>query len=120
MKSFKPDEIAGLHVVTTDLPIENDTRVTTTREGQVPSWLNLNPSCLPAIQFHHHWQLFKVRGRQTSERIARIWRETVLPTFNSIGIETQIPTLAPNLTETILYVSLTLIFYIKRAHILQI
>lgn len=94
-----------MHLITTDLPVDEGKRV-----GQIPNWLNLDALCAPSITIHHHWHLFKSRGREHSEQQARIWKENVLPTFNSIGIETQLTTLAPSLTDTFIYVRYTTLF----------
>ncbi|KZP18337.1 hypothetical protein FIBSPDRAFT_594037 [Athelia psychrophila] len=115
MKALPAESIAGLHVVTTDLPMSSED--VGTRYGQVPEWLNRthaeDGSCAPAVHMHHHWDLFKMRthagqstaGNVTEEGEARAeaWRERVLPSFNSIGIESQLVSLAPQLSNTILY-----------------
>jgi hypothetical protein len=115
LRAFHPEEIAGLHLVTTDLP-----RNTTggMRVGQVPTWLNLESHCIPHIYLHHHSQIFKLRGQEARDRDAATWREHVLPSFNSIGIESQLVTLAPELTDTILYVRrATILPIINQAHV---
>lgn len=101
IQSLPEEDIAGLHLITTDLPIGNETEI---RAGQVPSWLGEQSNCKPQINLHHHWNLFKMRPSAASETLERNWRAEALPSFNSIGIESQIVTLASQLTDTILYV----------------
>lgn len=101
MHSLPEEDIAGLHLVTTDLPIGNETRI---RAGQVPSWLSSQQSCSTHLTLHHHWDLFKLRPTPNHELDSRIWRANALPSFNSIGIESQMVSLVPELTDTILYV----------------
>lgn len=103
MHSLPAGDIAGLHLVSTDLPTNDGTRA-----GQVPLWFKAEETCAPHVQVHHHWDLFKMRtGVNAREEEATQWREKALPSFNSIGIESQLVSLAPQLTNTILYVRAT-------------
>ncbi|KZP14786.1 hypothetical protein FIBSPDRAFT_959374 [Athelia psychrophila] len=111
-----PEELGGIAEMAGD-----------SRLGQVPTWLNLDLAgggdeeglCMngPGVSVHHHWALFKQRAGSVGpsangdeawetarEKEADEWRDSVLPTFNSIGIETQMGTLAPRLRDTFLYV----------------
>lgn len=106
--SLPPGEVAGLHLITTDLPLVNTTR---RRIGQIPTWLDVETVCTPHIYTHHHWELYKSRGRGHNETEALAWKSEILPTFNSIGIETQLPSLAPELTDTFIYVSVLLLSF---------
>lgn len=101
-RSLRQEDLADLHLVTTDLPLDQDTSI---RIGQTPGWLSLYGECTPRVRAHYHWELFKARGGEINEEQAETWRERALPTFNSIGIESQLVTLAPELTDTMLYVS---------------
>jgi hypothetical protein len=98
MHSLREEDLADLHLVTGDLPAGE------MRIGQMPTWLDRNKSCSTHLQVHHHWDIFKMRIRNVLEPEAKVWRENILPTFNSIAIESQLVTLAPQLTDTALYV----------------
>jgi hypothetical protein len=109
MKSLRQEEIANLHLVTGDLPLRTEDGIPAgdIRIGQVPTWLDLQKVCSTTLRVHHHWDIFKMRVQGAIERNAKVWRESSLPTFNSIAIETQLVTLASELTDTILYVRST-------------
>jgi hypothetical protein len=113
MRSLHPEEIADLHLITGDLPA-GDMRI-----GQMPTWLDPQNTCSTHLRVHHHWEIFKMRMRGVVEPEAAAWRNNILPTFNSIGIETQLVTLAPELTDTILYVCYIVFFPDGRALILM-
>jgi len=98
MHSLRQEELADLHLVTGDLPAGER------RIGQMPTWFDREKNCSTHLQVHHHWEIFKVRSQDILEPEAKTWRESVLPTFNSIAIESQLITLAPQLTDTTLYV----------------
>ncbi|KAF7966442.1 hypothetical protein HWV62_38384 [Athelia sp. TMB] len=101
MAALPAAAVAGLHVVSTDLPLPDGTRA-----GQVPTWLAPQDGCVPRLEMHHHWDLFKMRTNGTGdEDEARAWRERVLPSFNSMAIETQLVSLAPRLSQTIIYLN---------------
>lgn len=105
MNSLRQEEIADLHLITGDLPLgDNDNAIEHKRMGQKPIWLDLRKTCPTKLNLHHHWDLFKMRVSGATELEASSWRDRILPTFNSIGIETQLVTLAPELTDTFLYV----------------
>ncbi|KIM72381.1 hypothetical protein PILCRDRAFT_741928 [Piloderma croceum F 1598] len=95
--SLREEDLADLHLVTGDLPAGE------MRIGQMPTWLDRNKSCSTHLQVHHHWDIFKMRSQNVLEPKAKVWRESILPTFNSIAIESQLVTLAPQLTDTALY-----------------
>ena len=104
MAALPAAAVAGLHVVSADLPLPDGTRA-----GQVPTWLVSQDGCTPRLEMHHHWDLFKMRTNGTGdEEEARAWRESALPNFNSMGIETQLVSLAPRLSQTIIYVRFSL------------
>lgn len=105
MHSIRQEEVADFHLVTGDLPLRDagGIQVGQVRIGQVPTWLNSQKSCPTRLRVHHHWELFKMRVQDTVEPEANTWRERVLPSFNSIGIETQLVTLAPELNDAIIY-----------------
>ncbi|KAF7968346.1 hypothetical protein HWV62_30941 [Athelia sp. TMB] len=101
MAALPAAAVAGLHVVSTDLPLPDGTRA-----GQVPTWLAPQDGCAPRLEMHHHWDLFKMRTNGTGdEEEARAWRERALPSFNSMAIETQLVSLAPRLSQTIIYLT---------------
>jgi hypothetical protein len=105
MNSLRQEEIADLHLITGDLPLrDNDSAIDLKRMGQKPTWLDLRKICPTKLNLHHHWDLFKMRMQGVTELEASNWRDRILPTFNSIGIETQLVTLAPELTDTFIYV----------------
>lgn len=133
VKALGRDAIDGFHLVTTDLPLpalslaeldedEDEDEGSSLeargdeRMGQIPTWLNLDAEACaggPGVQMHHHWDLFKMRAaeaaeteraREEQEKAAGVWRDAVLPSFNSIGIETQLVTLASKMRDTFLYV----------------
>ena len=140
MHSLGQDEIADVHVLTGDLPLDttqtnitdlpqDPTTTTTTthnltaplqdtalnlnntttmgpsmRIGQVPAWLGLHKTCETPFRVHHHWDVFKMRDRGAGEAQAAAWRKNTLPSFNSIGIETQLVALAPELSDDVIYV----------------
>jgi hypothetical protein len=105
MHSLREEDLADLHLVTGDLPAGE------MRIGQMPTWLDRNKSCSTHLQVHHHWDIFKMRDQNVLEPEAKVWREGILPTFNSIAIESQLVTLAPQLTDTALYVCVVSPFY---------
>ena len=106
MGSLRQEEIADLHLITGDFPLRDNGSfsVEQKRMGQKPTWLDLQKVCSTSLRLHHHWELFKMRVQGITEPDANTWREKTLPTFNSIGIETQLVTLAPEMTDTFLYV----------------
>lgn len=105
MDSLRLEEVEDFHLVTTDLPLRdaNGLLVDQTRIGQVPTWLNLQKHCPFRLHVHHHWDLFKMRKQNVTEPQAEKWRQNILPTFNSIGIESQLATLVPEMNDNILY-----------------
>jgi len=117
--SLSPQTIATIHLVVGDSPSyhagllpENllnlapassnlTTRASTDRSAQVPRWIDLstisfgesstsyNPA--PSFQIHSHSELFKTSA--STRRAAQDWQDSVLPSFNSLAIESQLANL---------------------------
>lgn len=95
--------IAKLRLLTADLPACTATDETcpfsaNSRVGQVPIWLDRAAS-RGSVAIQHHWQLFR-----TAAPGAMIWRNTTLPVFNSLAIESQLNNVAAS-AENILYLN---------------
>ena len=75
VRSFHPNELDKLHLVTTDLPFD-----------RIP----------------HHWELFRQHRAINADE--NEWRANILPTSNSIGIEAQLVSLAPKMDDIFIYV----------------
>lgn len=106
MSAFEPAALSSIALLTADLPTwsfpsswpsskvstkyDPSLNLTQARIGQAPSWLNSNAleSAKPPLRLVHHSDIFT----DTS----------VLPTFNSKGIESQLGNIH-GLTETIVY-----------------
>ena len=99
VRSFHPNELDKLHLVTTDLPFD---RIPNTRLGQLPTWFREDEPCTPRIELHHHWELF--RQHRPIKADEDEWKASILPTFNSIGIEAQLVSLAPKMGDIFIYV----------------
>lgn len=89
--------VRSLTLVTTDLPTADG--LTHSRVGQVPTWLDI----VAPIRVVHHFSIFRIaRSTLASRRVvyaddeaallsaARQWRASVLPTFDSLSIESQL------------------------------
>jgi len=69
------------------------------RTAQIPHWLDLStvnfasvPSKdSPVLRIHPHSELFKTGN--SNEKEALLWRDSVLPSFNSLAIESQLANL---------------------------
>lgn len=97
VRSFHPNELDKLHLITTDLPFNRNTRL-----GQLPTWFMVDQTCTLRIKAHHHWNLFRQYGAINTDEDD--WKASILPTFNSIGIEAQLVSLAPEMGDIFIYV----------------
>ena len=92
-----PEAVRAFTLVSTDLPTADG--LTRSRVGQIPHWLKN----VDAISVIHHFSIFKIaRSTLASRRAAyaddpealasaaRVWRAAVLPTFDSLAIESQL------------------------------
>ncbi|GAA5896666.1 uncharacterized protein JCM6883_006974 [Sporobolomyces salmoneus] len=119
LASLSPESVRTIHLVVgdtpshlaaptlSDIPIlfkSNNSTFTSNehvRLAQTPHWINLstvefaepwaNNSSTPVLRIHPHSGLFKLNAR--SEEEARNWQDSVVPSFNSLAIESQLPNL---------------------------
>ncbi|KAJ7020020.1 hypothetical protein C8F04DRAFT_1145945 [Mycena alexandri] len=100
------------HVVTADVP-DPDAFDDAERLGLVPQWLDVETAWAggknaePPVYLYHDSELFRLTSlpghTPTIEEVDR-WRNTVLPTFNSMAVESQLPHLDPEIvSENIIY-----------------
>ena len=94
VSSFHLYEVDQLHVVTTNLQFDH---VPNTRLGELPTWSGADQPCTPRIELHHHRELFRQHGAINTDEDE--WKVGILPTFNSIGIEVQLVSLAPKMGD---------------------
>ncbi|KAJ8296782.1 3-O-alpha-D-mannopyranosyl-alpha-D-mannopyranose xylosylphosphotransferase [Rhodotorula toruloides] len=121
-----PDvSIATLHLVVGDTPayspfappaLDAASPANATRFAQIPHWLGLSniglsepastvPSLrIPSLLVHPHSELFKSAQPDSDETQAADWRTSVVPSFNSLAIESQLPNL-PSTAQTALYLN---------------
>ena len=100
LQAFRASKaVKAIHLLTSDLPAVNDTNE---RDGLVPTWLDPITSTSPTSDYPPVHVSFPWNVWQSSSfsnlTAARIWRETSLPTFNSMAVESQLPNL-PNLSD---------------------
>ncbi|KAF9018521.1 hypothetical protein BDZ89DRAFT_343800 [Hymenopellis radicata] len=93
------------HIITADVPHPRDPE---RRLGLVPQWLDFNATIArsednhSSIYLHHDSQLFRLintTDAPLTPEAAVDWRDSVLPTFNSHSIESQLPNLDPHLVS---------------------
>ncbi|KIY69262.1 hypothetical protein CYLTODRAFT_349864 [Cylindrobasidium torrendii FP15055 ss-10] len=91
------------HIITSDVPHPGNPE---RRLGLVPQWLDVNATSTERAQDHQavniipHSDLFRLFNwteRGLTEDEGSIWRQNVLPTFNSFSIESQLPNLDPDI-----------------------
>ncbi|KAJ6629461.1 hypothetical protein B0H10DRAFT_2208848 [Mycena sp. CBHHK59/15] len=102
------------HVVTADVPdpeaFDNNQRL-----GLVPQWLDIECSWArgangePPVYLYHDSEVFHLTsspGHVPSLEEVETWRDVVLPTFNSMAVESQLPHLDPEVvSENIVYLN---------------
>ncbi|KAJ7130267.1 hypothetical protein C8R44DRAFT_978397 [Mycena epipterygia] len=95
------------HVVTADVPDPSAVDYHR-RLGLVPQWLDIecafhgNPDGQPPIRLQHDTQLFRLTGRPGAvlrAAEATNWLFKILPSFNSLAVESQLPQLDPELVS---------------------
>ncbi|KAJ6498788.1 hypothetical protein C8R45DRAFT_1125525 [Mycena sanguinolenta] len=102
------------HIVTADVP-DPDAFDDAQRLGLVPQWLDVESAWAggengePPVYLYHDSELFRLTaspGRTpTIDEVDR-WRNDVLPTFNSMAVESQLAHLDPEIvSENILYLN---------------
>lgn len=132
VKSLGSERIRMLQLLTADVPLLNaselsalqasdfaevDALFPTRRLGQTPSWLDPisadRSSHHPAVLVRHHSEAFKIGqahlrglapGAAQLEGAAKTWRESVLPSFSSLSIESQIGHLQ-DIGKSVLYLN---------------
>ncbi|KAF7315861.1 hypothetical protein MIND_00102600 [Mycena indigotica] len=102
------------HVITADVP-DPAAESTAQRLGLVPQWMDLETSWTgglngePPVYLYHGIQIFRMTtepGRTPSLDEVDEWRSKVLPTFNSMAVESQLPHMDPDITsENIVYLN---------------
>lgn len=115
IKSVPSTLINHLHLFTEDIsfPSSYDSHQLSLY-GSIPTWLNLT-SINSSILLHHHSNAFKTSltylkstafGKNSSDHHSNSihWRQSVVPSHNSLAIESQIPHLE-NLGKTLLYMN---------------
>ncbi|GAA5964404.1 hypothetical protein JCM21900_006418 [Sporobolomyces salmonicolor] len=94
LQAFAPSAVRKIHLLTADIPTNGLLRdiidphravgkstpvLTASRLGQRPTWLNASASGTPPLELSHHSPIFE--------------NPSHLPTFNSLSIESQFPSL---------------------------
>ncbi|KAJ7680886.1 hypothetical protein DFH06DRAFT_1164401 [Mycena polygramma] len=102
------------HIVTADVP-DPDAFDDTQRLGLVPQWVDLERAWArgengePPLYLYHDSSLFRLTsfpGHTPTIEAVDKWRNRVLPTFNSMAIESQLPHLDPEIvSENIIYLN---------------
>ncbi|GAA5831300.1 hypothetical protein JCM3766R1_003003 [Sporobolomyces carnicolor] len=130
--SLSPESISTVHLVVGDTPshipglTESDLLLLASveearntsvqsvfgRSAQTPHWLNLSTiefatssletSSSPTLRIHPHSELFKTKAQSRDD--AREWQDSVVPSFNSLAIESQLPNLELD-SETAIYLN---------------
>ncbi|KAJ7475403.1 hypothetical protein B0H11DRAFT_2427857 [Mycena galericulata] len=113
-KNTRPWKDSVWHIVTADVP-DPDEFEDSQRLGLVPQWLDLDSAWAggengePPVYLHHDSELFRLTtlpGYTPSIEEVDKWRDSVLPTFNSMAVESQLPHLDPNIvSDNILYLN---------------
>ncbi|KAJ7879583.1 hypothetical protein B0H14DRAFT_2709332 [Mycena olivaceomarginata] len=102
------------HIVTADVP-DPDAFDDAQRLGLVPQWLDLETAWAggkngePPVYLYHDSELFRLTSlpghSPTIDQVDK-WRSNVLPTFNSMAVESQLPHLDPEIvSENIIYLN---------------
>ncbi|KAJ6629468.1 hypothetical protein B0H10DRAFT_2208855 [Mycena sp. CBHHK59/15] len=102
------------HVVTADVP-DPEAFDDNQRLGLVPQWLDIECSWArgangePPVYLYHDSEVFHLTsspGHVPSLEEVETWRNAVLPTFNSMAVESQLPHLDPEVvSENIVYLN---------------
>ncbi|GAA5892552.1 hypothetical protein JCM6882_005645 [Rhodosporidiobolus microsporus] len=118
LSSLPSSTLSSLHLIVGDTPAYSPSRSAapvdlgnftfdpaSTRLAQVPHWVALQSlefASLPAasderkgpsLRVHPHSELFKAPAGEGGEEAAVQWQASVLPSFNSLAIESQLPNL---------------------------
>ncbi|KAF7357842.1 hypothetical protein MVEN_00830400 [Mycena venus] len=102
------------HIVTADVP-DPDAFDDSQRLGLVPQWLDFDRAWAggengePPVYLYHDSELFRFTSlpghTPTIDQVDK-WRSNVLPTFNSMAVESQLPHLDPEIvSENIVYLN---------------
>ncbi|KAJ6594466.1 hypothetical protein B0H19DRAFT_62557 [Mycena capillaripes] len=102
------------HLITADVP-DPDAFDDAQRLGLVPQWVDINSAWAggengePPLYLYHDSELFRLTSlpghSPTIEEVDK-WRNNVLPTFNSMAVESQLPHLDPEIvSENIIYLN---------------
>ncbi|KAJ7467158.1 hypothetical protein FB451DRAFT_407107 [Mycena latifolia] len=102
------------HIVTADVP-DPDEFDDNERLGLVPQWLDFDTAWAggehgePPVYLYHDSEIFHLTslpGRTSTIEEVDKWRSSVLPTFNSMAVESQLPHLDPDVvSENIIYLN---------------
>ncbi|KAJ6538888.1 hypothetical protein DFH09DRAFT_73077 [Mycena vulgaris] len=102
------------HIITADVP-NPDEFDDGQRLGLVPQWLDLESAWAggengePPVYLYHDSEIFHLTslpGRTPTIDEVDKWRDAVLPTFNSMAVESQLPHLDPDIvSENIIYLN---------------
>ncbi|BGP45053.1 hypothetical protein JCM10450v2_000870 [Rhodotorula kratochvilovae] len=129
LASLPVSALSTLHLVVGDTPAHSPSssrssestnpsftfNALSTRLAQIPRWVNLSSFEFgtaserrgggekPSLRVHPHSELFKT-GATTDEAKAAVWHDTVLPSFNSLAIESQLANI-PFASSTALYLN---------------
>ncbi|KAK7005985.1 hypothetical protein R3P38DRAFT_2729323 [Favolaschia claudopus] len=103
------------HVVTADVPTHGPFQGDAQRLGLVPQWLDVDRARIggvngePPIYLYHDSEVFRYTsspGHTPTVEEVNKWRQSVLPTFNSMAVESQLPHLDPeSVSENIIYLN---------------
>ncbi|KAJ7229184.1 hypothetical protein GGX14DRAFT_417010 [Mycena pura] len=98
-----PSELVQKYILLTADVAADDTEEL--RLGSVPTWLDLEAG----VQVLHHSDVFRIPRSLLPtdgdiERQGHEWRDDIVPSFNSLAIESQLPNI-PNLAPTIFYLN---------------
>ncbi|KAJ7091977.1 hypothetical protein B0H15DRAFT_948172 [Mycena belliarum] len=102
------------HIITADVPdpdeFDDDQRL-----GLVPQWLDLDRAWAggengePPVYMYHDSEIFhltSIPGHTPTIEEVEKWRASVLPTFNSMAVESQLPHMNPDVvSENIIYLN---------------
>ncbi|KAJ6454522.1 hypothetical protein C8R47DRAFT_222143 [Mycena vitilis] len=96
-----PAALVNKYIVLTADVAADDTE--TLRLGSVPTWLNMSRD--DGVRVLHHSDVFRTQESSTSTTDkGREWRDHMVPSFNSLAIESQLANI-PDLATTLFYLN---------------
>ncbi|KAJ7123056.1 hypothetical protein C8R44DRAFT_876248 [Mycena epipterygia] len=104
LKSMPSGLVQKYILVTADVAADDSEEL---RLGSVPTWLDINHGT--GLQVLHHSDIFRIPesllpSDADAERQGRAWRDRIVPSFNSLAIESQLVNI-PNLAPTLFYLN---------------